>query len=266
MNEHTVLDEFEVIEVLGLSTRVYNALKRSRINTIGELNYWILSENLYSISNIGDNSVSEILSKMNKIKIINSNRKMNVHHSTDEIKEINVNPAMDFIEINVPQEIRLWLLEKIKQQIDTGVLHVETIVNNYTANETQHRLRIGSTSKVDFITVANSIIDVKTIEEELILLFDGLSEREIYILEGRSENTKMTLQQLAEELNVTRERVRQIEQKSKERILLNFTRYKTPLRIQTALLVAQDMGLDISFEKWKTRIVESGLLTNGETF
>lgn len=53
------------IEVLNLSTRTRNCLKRANINTVGELSKLTTVE-LYKIRNMGKNSVNEIVEKLKK--------------------------------------------------------------------------------------------------------------------------------------------------------------------------------------------------------
>lgn len=57
------MDVYSSIDNLGLSTRSYNALRRSGINTINQLLKYSAA-NLKSVNNIGDKSFNEIQEKL----------------------------------------------------------------------------------------------------------------------------------------------------------------------------------------------------------
>jgi len=78
-----------------------------------------------------------------------------------------------------------------------------------------------------------------------------------------------TLEDIGKELGVTRERVKQIDTRAKEKIysivvgkdaqkVLGFQ--STLLRIQSALIFAEQMGMEITYQEWEKSIVTSGLV------
>ena len=70
------------------------------------------------------------------------------------------------------------------------------------------------------------------------------------------------LRQTGEKLGLSRERVRQIrsELKDKTTSISNLKAKPALLRMQSALLIAGDLGIDITYEQWTQRIRSSGLV------
>ena len=70
------------------------------------------------------------------------------------------------------------------------------------------------------------------------------------------------LRQTGEELGISRERVRQIRIELKDKATSISNRKFKPalLRMQSALLIAEDLGLDITYDRWSQRIRSSGLV------
>ena len=70
------------------------------------------------------------------------------------------------------------------------------------------------------------------------------------------------LRETGDELGISRERVRQIRRgiKDKATSIINLKTKPDLLRIQSALLIAKDLGLDITYEQWTQRIRSSGLV------
>lgn len=71
-DKRIVCAEDDTIDVLGLTARVYNALRRSRVHTIGELLEVHNADKLFEIRNMGEKSVAEIEEKLANITVISS--------------------------------------------------------------------------------------------------------------------------------------------------------------------------------------------------
>ena len=71
-----------------------------------------------------------------------------------------------------------------------------------------------------------------------------------------------TLEETGQEIGVSRERVRQICNEFKDKVISIVDLKSKPalLRMQSALLIAEDLGLDITYEGWTQRIRSSGIL------
>ena len=94
------------------------------------------------------------------------------------------------------------------------------------------------------------------------------------ILLSRYGLDKKTQEQVGQEIGITRERVRQIENELKDKIssvvhaivevksISDLRASPTLLRIQSALLIATDMGFDINYQQWTQRLMSSGLVGN----
>ena len=117
----------------------------------------------------------------------------------------------------------------------------------------------------------------RTSVTSLPILFDETSSRDITVLLSRYGGVVRTLDEIGRDLNLTRERVRQLCVRivaDVEGAMIGFRSTEiTPglpakdypirpplVRIQSALLRAKDMALDISFATWKEDILTSGLV------
>lgn len=71
-DKRIVCAEDDTIDVLGLTVRTHNALRRSRVHTIGELLEVHSADKLLAIRNMGEKGVAEIEEKLANITVISS--------------------------------------------------------------------------------------------------------------------------------------------------------------------------------------------------
>jgi hypothetical protein len=98
-----------------------------------------------------------------------------------------------------------------------------------------------------------------TIGDELQEIINRLNDRHKAVLIARFGRSQQTLQEVADGVHVTRERIRQIERKAKNAVAKWFT-IQCPWRLQTALLLAKDLGEHISLPKWESILAERNLI------
>lgn len=122
--------------------------------------------------------------------------------------------------------------------------------------------------------IYTKVLETICITEELALLTRKLSDRDFQIFVSRYGLTQKTYEEISREIGVTRERVRQILERI-ERIISGEAKFALTdnimyssnialVRIQTALLLGKERGLDITYGNWSNTIKLSGLLGNWE--
>ena len=185
-------------------------------------------------------------------------------------------PPFQTVEVKVPvisKEIIEWQAGLVKKQISAGLLHEQArIAGNSIA------YWLSSVNKIvdhhhAYETMASILGASINICEELAFLFDHIQRQDhTAVLLSRYGSSPKTLKEIGSEIGITRERVRQISNKAKRTIgtrvssivratsVSDLVRKPTLLRIQSALLAAKDMGMDITHEEWEQGIRSSGLV------
>ena len=203
------------IDVLGLSIRVYNSLRRSRLNTIEELlNFKDTGEDaLFRIRNMGEKGVAEVNTALERFESVDSVSILN--ESTPDKPEVQL---VYFIS----PEVIAWQADLIERQIQAGTLHFDAVFQRHTVG---YWLSVAKTEPPYrmFLVYSTILGETLTIRDELERLLQGRSwpdrnsERELYILLKRFHPAdKLTLQQIADQLGVSRERVRQLQKQCKQ--------------------------------------------------
>ncbi len=242
------------IEVLGLSELSFSALMHTSIRTIGELLQVVESGNLREVCGIKPDPVVEIEDSLTRVQFVDAARAI-VEVPTITIEVVN------------------WQARLIEKQISADLLHKEArIAGNSIAYWLSAKDNIIDRHYV-YETMASILGDSINICEELIFLLDQVRRKDhITVLLSRYGFESKTLEELGLEIGVTRERVRQIAVTLKSKIgagvrsvvkaqSVKDLAVRPPLlRMQSALLTAKDMGLDITYEQWERSIRSSGLV------
>ncbi|MBE9478944.1 MAG: hypothetical protein IMY80_03180 [Chloroflexi bacterium] len=240
------------LEGLGLGTRPFNALRRASVRTVGDLVQIIELGLLPSIRNIGQKSVVEIEDILSRVRFVDA---------PEEVPIISV-------------EVVRWQAKLIEKQISTGLLHEQARI---AGNSIAHWLPIIEVIDRNeaYETMANILGVSINICEELTFLLDQIRRQDyITILLSRYGFEPKTLEEVGVGVGITRERVRQISEKLEEIIrfgvnpAVSTESISNPVispalpRMQSALLIAKDMGMDITYEQWEQSIRSSGLVGN----
>lgn len=98
-----------------------------------------------------------------------------------------------------------------------------------------------------------------SINEEIAVVLTWLSARHLGILVAKFGKPSQTLQEIAEKHGVTRERARQLAKRA-QGIVVGWFEKLSPWRLQTALLLADELGDQISLPKWESVLIERDLL------
>jgi hypothetical protein len=263
MSKRVRLKSTDSLEVLGLSKRVFNALTRAPVRTIGELIQLIEAGNLLKVRNIGVKSAVEIEQALAQVEIICDN--VSKRDSVSRSERTRGEKA------EISSDVINWQLTTISKQLEIGLLHEEARISDKPLSEL-----LSIVKEVDrrraFEMMANAISGSLNICEELEFLLDRISRDDyVYVLLHRYGYEPETLQEIGSEVGVSRERIRQIGEKLENKLgrnvmlLMNIKPHRawdrpTLLRIQTALRLARDMGMEITFQNWREFILSSGLM------
>lgn len=231
------------IDWLYLTPHSFNMLMRANIQTTGELLQLVESDGLKIIRGLGRKSILEIKEKLIQAKFLN-----------DSEVEVSTEP--------VPRVVIRWQLELVNKQLLRGLLHEEAIIAEKPIKD--WLARIGTTESNRVYEVLATILGSSlNICEEIEFFFNQIpgQNRMAVLLSTYGLETK-NLRQTGDELGISRERVRQIRREIKDKAtsIINLKTKPNLLRMQSALFIARDLGLDITYEQWTQRIQLSGLI------
>ena len=250
-DKRIVYAEDDTLDVLGLTVRVHNALRRSGVHTIGELLEVHNADKLLEIRNMGERGVAQIEEKLANITLISPQR----HEKAGFSAASNI-PIIDLIPRVPIQEVVKWQQALLIKQMRAGLLHPNLVIQNETLGELVQASIFAADLYDRLLKILASSISVS---DELEFLLSLVQPRELDILRRRYGFQKQTLETVGIALSITRERVRQLEKQGLSRF--ESTIASVPLiRIRSAILFAGDSGMDISFEDWSQRLLRTGLL------
>jgi hypothetical protein len=251
------------IELLELSTRVFNALRRASFDTIGDVIELVESGYLMEVRNIGQKSAQEVKHALACVRIVDEPQ------TEAEWESESASATAERVEIPViSSDVIEWQADLVRKHITAGLLHGQA----KTAGKPVSRWLLGILSidrRRAYETMASIIGGSINVCEELAFLLDRISRSDyVHVLVSRYGYEPRTLEEIGSEMDVTRERVRQIAKRLHRKIgaavtsaLKASSSYEQSLlRMQTCLLIAQDMGLDITYKDWKGRTLSSGLV------
>ena len=257
------------IEYLDLSLRTYNQLRRAGIDTIKDLLNAINENQIQDIRGIGIKSYDEIINQIKNFKIIDDSIRQ-----SDMQKNNKQNPESNNLNIGLYCQLTSKTYEDaisdqqqlIQKQILYGLLHPKVLIFEKTLGDIISRQ---GEDIVEFKSSFSIILNSFSISEELAELTDQISFRSLSIFLLRYGFVRKTLKEISINYEVTRERVRQICSRVETRVISRANR-KTEkrvgripfVRMQTGLLLAEEMGNEITFNKWEGLLVRSGLLGN----
>ena len=243
------------IEKLNLSTRSFNALSRAGIRTVGRVLQLVKSGELGTISALGRESILEIAATFVQIKIEDGK-------DADNAEKKN----------SIPEEVIRWQAQLVGKQLSRGLLHEDATIAGKSVKCWLTSIQTPENNQIYQVLalILNSSLNIC---EEIEFFCNQISQQHymttLLSLYGFEANT---LEQTGSELGLSRERVRQIRNELVVK-LTNGVRaiVETPstnhlksnpalLRTQSALLIARDFNLDITYEQWTQQIHSSGLV------
>lgn len=267
--------------MLGLSVRPHNALMRAGINTVGQLVSAVITETVREVRNIGERSYREILDRiehvtgMDIIALIEEYQEGNHEHATG--KPTQLDPAVvERIESRARQaaleEALSWLIPVVRKHVDFGLLHPRIAADGWTLEQL---LNLPLADGYSHYRILLQVLTPFSVADDLQSLVESISLEYLKnIVIPRYGLAGSTLQEVGDAVGLTRERIRQLAQKAKRDIRNHYmslvrgsgnksenpVRGSTRAKLQTALLVAEDLGLQISYSGWKQHLDSTGLM------
>lgn len=253
MDEKIICATTDSIEILSLSVRVHNALKRANVSYVGEV--MVLSDDqLFAVRNLGEKGVAEIREQLENVTLTDA------PPSAYEDEPMNDRPGEPRILIDLgPPTMPLhrvvdWQQVIVRRQITAGTLHPQLKIDGYSLAEL-----------VDFYSHTEGLYEILlkaltapvNVSQELEHLLDTITGREVEVLIGRGGFAPQTLESLAAEFGLSRERIRQIEKRAILRLQRAVSTVRL-IRLTSAFLYADDP--ELSFADWARRLHSSGLL------
>lgn len=275
----------ESLKVLDLELRTYNALRRTGIQTIGELIQAVNERQIIHLRGVGEKTENEIMEKLDKFQVydvqkikpnavdndlltlISKKENFNDKHLTISKYDAEYMEIISSYQREI-EEIFKLLQTSIHNQIRLGLLHNDAEISGKPLKD---YLDFNPDEVLLLLKIYSKIQIKLSIAEELNYLLSKLSYRDIFILVMRYGFLQATYEEIAVKLNISRERVRQILANLKIKIsgiVNNMLKGEIGslniylIRTQTALLNAEDLGEELTFASWANHLVSSGLLGN----
>ena len=233
------------IDWLDLTPRSFNALMHANIQTIGELLQLVELNGLKIIRGLGRKSILEIKEKLIQAKFLNDSE---VGASTDAI----------------PSVVIRWQSELVNKQLSSGLLHAETVIAEKPIKDWLAGIETTESNRAYEVLAAILSSALNICEEVEFFLNQIPGQYRMTVLLAEHGLEPKNLRQTGDEIGLSRERVRQIRREIKDKAtsIINLKTKPDLLRMQSALFIARDLGLDITYEQWAQRIRSSGLVGN----
>ncbi len=248
---------------LNLTSRSFNVLTSSGIRTVSEIAKLVESGKIQTIRGLGREDILEIKDRLAEIKI-------------QDLTKVDANTPATPRKMNIetiPEHVIKWQSQLVVKQLSTELLHEHAKIADRSVKDW---LKIGAIETNTAYEVLASILGSSlNVCEEIEFLLDQIpGQHYLTILLSRYGFNRRTLLQIGQEIGVSRERVRQIDYELKNKLsdavraivkpksIKDLKDSPTLLKMQSTLLIARDIGLDITYEQWSQRIWSSGLVGN----
>ena len=268
LNQNYILISLkDSIEALNLTTDSLRALARADIRTVEDLLQFVECGNLQTVRQLGIQCILEIASILPLMKF-QYNPEVASWTPSDVwrwlVSKILRDSEVESIarRDEVPIRVVKWQLQFVNKQLSNGLLHEDARIAGKSIREWMTAIEMTESNQA-YQVLSTILSDSINICEEIEYLLSYLpGQNSMTILLFRYGLESKTLEQTGVELGITRERVRQleIEIKNKTISISGLKSRPTLLRMQSALLVARDWDLNITYEKWTQRIQSSGLV------
>lgn len=261
------LSREDPIKKLNLSSHSFNTLTRISIQTVGEVVQLIESVRLKTIRELGTKCILEITTILPRVKILNGTEVES--WSSSEVwsqligKLVNDAEAESIIKKDdIPRRVVREQSQLVRKQLSKGLLHEEAIIAEKSIKAWLAEAETLETNRVYEVLAVILGSSVNVCEEIEFFLNQMPGQYRTTVLLSMYGFEAKTLAQTGKELGISRERVRQIriELKDKATSISNLKAKPVLHRMQSALLIAGDLGLDITYEQWAQRIRSSGLV------
>ncbi|MFW6116904.1 MAG: DNA-directed RNA polymerase subunit alpha C-terminal domain-containing protein [bacterium] len=251
------------IRILELPSRIHIALHRAHVTTLGDLTELVRTGELTRIPRIGKKSAAVIEDTLDMVHVLSREAARPAGPDGTAQKALELPP--------VPWEVIEWQASLVQRQLSSGLLHSRARTGKQSVSQLLSSVK-GLDSHKAYEAMASLIGGSLNLCEELEFVLDRIYRDDyILVLLSRYGFEVRTLDDLGSCMGITVERVRQLRSKLKrdvgslvqlaiEEPLGEVAGRPSFLRMQTALLTAEDIGLDITYESWRRRILYCGLV------
>ena len=264
--QNTLFLREDPIEKMNLSEHSFNALRRVGIRTVGEVLHLIESIRLKTIRELGAKCILEIMEILTQVKIFNDSE---VRWLLSSVWNRLVVKILNDSEVEIKRR-KDEILERVirgqshlvRKHLSRELLHEDAIIAGQSIKSWLAEMEATESNQAYEVLEAILGSSVNICEEiEFFLNQIPIQYRMTILLSTYGLETK-NLRQTGDELGLSRERVRQIRNELKDKATSISNRKFKPalLRMQSALLIAEDLGLDITYDRWSQRIRSSGLV------
>jgi hypothetical protein len=213
------------IEALNLSRRIYHALVRGRVLTIGDLRQFFQNKDRIQIRNIGEKSLDEISKALEEMPNNSSllshakNESVQLNYHEDKWERKTIQSPIEVL--NLPAAIRGMLkkhgintVEDLRKTPNSSLLRVNLIGPKQLMEINRLLDEFVDNFGVIVVKEPVAIVEKKIITWSQVVEDYFRNEKDVYsyILISRFGYIPKTLEEIAAELGVTRERVRQIQE------------------------------------------------------
>ncbi len=249
------LSQEDSINQLDLSTRSFNVLTRAGIQTIGELIQLVQSDGLQTIPGLRRGSILEIKNRLARVKIFNNI--VNEAEIDSVFKDL-----ITILKEEIPKRVIRGQSQLVCKQLSRGLLHEDAIIGEKSIEDWLAEIETTESNRV-YEVLATILGSSVNICEEIEFLLNRIpGQYRITVLLSTYGLEPKSLKQTGEELGISHESVRQIRNELKDRAtsISNLKAKPDLLRMQSAFLIAEDLGFDITYEQWAQHIRLSGLV------
>ena len=268
LNQNYILISLkDSIEALNLTTDSLRALARADIRTVENLLQFVEFGDLQTVREIGTQCILEIANMLPLMKI-QDNPEVASWTPSDVwrwlVSKILRDSEVESIarRDEIPKRVVEWQLQFVSKQLSRGLLHEDAEIAGKSIREWGEATETTESNQAYQVlsTILSGSINICEEIEHFLSYFPGQNCMAILLFRYGPE--PKTLRQTGVELGVSRERVRQLENEIKNKTISISSLKSKPalLRMQSALLIAGDLGLDITYENWTQRVRSSGLV------
>ena len=268
LNQNYILISLkDSIEALNLTTDSLRALARADIRTVEDLLQFVESGNLQTVRELGIQCILEIADILPLMKF-QDNPEVASWTPSDVwrwlVAKILRDSEVESIarRNEIPKRVVEWQSQLVSKQLSKGLLHEDAKIAKKPIREWVATTETTESNQAYEVlsTILGASINICEEIEDFLGYLPG--QNCMTILLFRYGLKPKTLEQTGMEIGITRERVRQLENEIKNKTISisNLKSRPTLLRMQSALLIARDWGLNITYEKWTRRIRSSGLV------
>ena len=262
-----LLSRNDAIEALNLTAHSFSALVRADVRTIENLLEFVEFGNLQSLRELGINCILEIANILPRIKFSDSPEAAS--WAPSDVWRLLVAKILRDSEVEIiagreeiPKRVVEWQLQLVSKQLSRGLLHEDAEIAGKSIGEWIKAVETTESNQAYQVlsTILSGSMNICEEIEHFLGYLPGQSTMTILLF--RYGLKFKTLEQTGVEIGITRERARQLEKniKNKTISISNLKNRPILLRMQSALLIARDLGLNITYENWTQRIRSSGLV------